>query len=215
MISSKYDAFFLDCDGVILDSNSVKTDAFFELAQPYGKDVANQFVEYHHVNGGISRFEKIKYLYKDILQIKNWHEKSNQSIEKFGQIVKTKLVTAKEAPGLRDFLDKISGYDCYVVSGGMQSELRQIFFEKKLDGYFKGIYGSPDSKYQIVDAILKKMNYKSPLFVGDSKLDYQVADHYGMTFIFLTRYTEFSQWQNFFSEKNIKALDNISEIEAA
>ena len=93
--------------------------------------------------------------------------------------------------------------------------LDKYFFEKKLDGYFKGIYGSPDSKYQIVDAILKKMNYKSPLFVGDSKLDYQVADHYGMTFIFLTRYTEFSQWQNFFSEKNIKALDNISEIEAA
>ena len=56
---NKYDCFIFDCDGVILDSNKIKTEAFFSLALPYGKGIAKLLVDYHTQNGGISRYLKI------------------------------------------------------------------------------------------------------------------------------------------------------------
>ena len=51
-----------DFDGVILNSNNIKAEAFGELYNKYGKKIENKVVEYHYENLGISRIEKIKYL---------------------------------------------------------------------------------------------------------------------------------------------------------
>ena len=51
-------AIFWDFDGVIADSVNVKTDAFYELYLPYGKNIAEKVKEYHLANGGFS-FQKI------------------------------------------------------------------------------------------------------------------------------------------------------------
>ena len=39
---NKYDSFFFDCDGVLLDSNKIKTDAFYEIGKEYSIEVADQ-----------------------------------------------------------------------------------------------------------------------------------------------------------------------------
>jgi len=44
---NKYKTLVFDCDGVILDSNRVKTDAFHKAALFYGGEVADIFVQYH------------------------------------------------------------------------------------------------------------------------------------------------------------------------
>ena len=50
----EYLTLVFDCDGVLLDSNKVKTDAFYKSALPYGENAANELVSYHKENGGIS-----------------------------------------------------------------------------------------------------------------------------------------------------------------
>ena len=44
---SKYKSIIFDCDGVILNSNSVKTQAFYLIAKSFGDEIADSFIEYH------------------------------------------------------------------------------------------------------------------------------------------------------------------------
>ena len=50
-----YSTIIFDCDGVVLDSNKVKTQAFFDIAEPWGNKAQNLLTKYHVNNGGISR----------------------------------------------------------------------------------------------------------------------------------------------------------------
>ena len=41
----QYRTWIFDCDGVLLDSNRVKTQAMFEAAKPHGEDAAMKLVD--------------------------------------------------------------------------------------------------------------------------------------------------------------------------
>ena len=56
-INEKLFTSFFDCDGVILNSNKVKTNAFYKIALEYGDESAKKLVNYHIKNGGISRYK--------------------------------------------------------------------------------------------------------------------------------------------------------------
>ena len=64
----RYSTLLFDCDGVILDSNRLKTSAFFTAALPYGMRAAEALVEYHRENGGISRYRKFTYFLQEIVK---------------------------------------------------------------------------------------------------------------------------------------------------
>lgn len=42
-----YTTLVFDCDGVVLDSNKVKTEAFYQATLPYGEAAAQAMVDYH------------------------------------------------------------------------------------------------------------------------------------------------------------------------
>ncbi|MDX1757946.1 MAG: HAD family hydrolase, partial [Marinobacter sp.] len=67
MSLSRYASWVFDCDGVILNSNRVKTEAFYQAALPYGESAARALVEYHVNNGGISRYAKFERFLTTIL----------------------------------------------------------------------------------------------------------------------------------------------------
>ena len=56
----EYEYFFFDCDGVILDSNKLKSSAFAESLVDEPSSLIANFIEYHKKNGGISRYEKFR-----------------------------------------------------------------------------------------------------------------------------------------------------------
>ena len=206
---SNYKTFFFDCDGVILDSNKVKTAAFYDVALPFGKDIAEEFVDYHKQNGGISRFEKMKYLLEKVGQYSE--EKWQELVDQYANIVKQKLLTAGLNKGIEAYLQSLpKDSKKYIVSGGAQSELEWVFKERNLDHYFDGIYGSPRTKYQIIEEI---GDYAKPsLFFGDSRLDYEVARDCKMDFIFFTNLTEFKEWENYFKDLSIKIVKDFEEL---
>ena len=59
----KYKSIVFDCDGVVLDSNVVKTEAYFRTAKNLGATdaQAQALVEYHVKLGGISRYHKFEW----------------------------------------------------------------------------------------------------------------------------------------------------------
>ena len=54
-----------DLDGVILESVHCKTVAFRDLYQEFGTEIQNKVEEHHIRNGGVSRYEKIKFYHEN------------------------------------------------------------------------------------------------------------------------------------------------------
>ena len=208
----KYNTIIFDCDGVILDSNKTKTEAFYLLAQPYGKDVADLLVDYHTRNGGISRYLKIKHLVEVILDKKD-SELERKLVKQYGDIVYSELLKVDFIKGFLSFM-KVFGQEKtnFILSGGDQDELQRVFSHRDMSHWFSRILGSPLSKFVNVKSILPNIQADTTILFGDSKLDFEVADHFGFDFVFIYEKTEFKSWNNFFSDKDVLCVKNWNSI---
>jgi phosphoglycolate phosphatase-like HAD superfamily hydrolase len=74
-----------DCDGVILDSVPVKTRAFARLAEPFGPEARDRFVMYHTVHGGVSRYKKFEWFFREVLGREISQEESTQWGRRFAE----------------------------------------------------------------------------------------------------------------------------------
>ena len=61
-----YKTIFFDCDGVILDSNRIKTSAFFKVAKDFGhpeiEENAEKLAAFQIENPSLNRFEIFDHL---------------------------------------------------------------------------------------------------------------------------------------------------------
>ena len=53
-----YKTFIFDCDGVLLNLNKIKSNAFYLSTLKYGLEIANEFLDYHK-NGGFQDTKSI------------------------------------------------------------------------------------------------------------------------------------------------------------
>ena len=210
----KYKTIVFDCDGVILDSNKIKSQAFYDVAIEFGEQAAKQLLDYHIQRGGISRFLKFEWFVKTVLKKEDYEGLVSILLQKYADIIERELLLCSIAESLDIFREKTKYADWMVVSGGKQEELISLFTKRKINHYFnKGIFGSPDSKNTIIEREIKNGNIIFPaLYIGDSKYDYEVSTSLGLDFIFLKGWTEFKEWESFFKDKNIHIFDNIKTI---
>ena len=64
----RYHSLIFDCDGVILNSNQIKSDAFYNVAKQFGDIAAKKLLKFHLENGGISRYKKFEYLMSNLIK---------------------------------------------------------------------------------------------------------------------------------------------------
>ena len=181
-----YKCLIYDFDGVICDSVNLKTEAFESLYSSYGEEVVKKVRDHHLLNGGISRFEKFKYFSESILN----KEISKIELEilgkQFSDIVLNKIIHAPINPGVIEFIESnISHSLQFICSGTPHEEMNHIIIEKKMGKYFKGVFGSPDSKPKIINHILSKYELMPAqvLFFGDAMTDYNAAKETSIDFI--------------------------------
>lgn len=190
-----YQTIAFDCDGVLLNSNAIKTEAFFISTVSYGEENARSLVDYHMRNGGISRYKKFDYFLKQILD-KSWYNQSELAklLRIYEREVVNRLLSCEVGEGLKALRKKTKASKWFVVSGGDQNELRFVFKERGLDYLFDGgVYGSPDTKEQIFKRHLTVDNKeagKRTAYLGDSQYDYEVAQKFGIDFIFVSGWSE-------------------------
>jgi HAD superfamily hydrolase (TIGR01549 family) len=208
---TQYQTLVFDCDGVILNSNRIKTQAFYDVAKVYGHDPAQTLKDYHVQNGGISRYKKFEYLLTNILQKPVESQELKKLLSNFSKEVKKALLTCEVAKNIKELRDKTKNTKWLIVSGGDQTELREFFKKKGLDVYFDGgIFGSPDDKNTILKNERGKCNIiGKSLFLGDSMYDYQAASVAQMDFIFLSKWTEVENWKDEFLNNSCSDLSEL------
>ena len=97
-----YETFIFDCDGVILNSNKIKTKAFYDTAKVFGDKSALALKDYHVLNGGISRYEKFRYLFNNILCRPVETKQIEKLLLNFSNEVKKALLTCEMADNIKE-----------------------------------------------------------------------------------------------------------------
>lgn len=183
---SDYDVYIFDCDGVILDSNQLKIDAMqaaLKSILPDSKYI-DICVDYFRNNFGKSRFHHVDVFVNDYLQLDEVAKEQTKKriLDAYSSQCKTLYLSAEITPGFIEFIKGLDGHK-YVASGSEQGELREVFQERGLDVYFKGIFGSPVRKPQLVSNILAKEESASTIMFGDAISDMEAANINAIDFI--------------------------------
>lgn len=199
-----YDEIILDFDGVILDSNMIKENAVRKAASLYLDEAGcDEFTDYFVGNNGIPREIKIRKFFPEEASFIKVLDEYNSLLDKL-------LAEAKYTEGFEGFLNKLAYYGKkpHILSGGSREEIAGLLERRGIKDSFKSIMGGPLTKFENLD----KAGIKGKvLYIGDSRIDYEVAVKYGFDFIFMYGYTQFSGWREFFSEiKNIKFIKNLN-----
>jgi beta-phosphoglucomutase-like phosphatase (HAD superfamily) len=143
-----WEAVFFDFDGVILDSADIKTRAFAEMFRHFGPEIEAEVVAYHLTHEGISRFNKFRYFYENILCREITEEEMQHLGEMFSNLVLQQVLESPFVEGVLETLEQLHtlGIPAYIVSGTPHEEINYIVKEKGLSHFFKAVHGSPRKK---------------------------------------------------------------------
>ena len=211
----KYNTIIFDCDGVILNSNFQKIEAYRNTAISYGasKIQAEDLVSYHVSLTGISRNVKFKYFLKEIMGEHVTDSSMKKLVDNLNIEVITLLKNCEVASGIEKLKSHTKKSTWMVASGGDQEELRFLFKDKGIASFFEGgIYGSPSSKHQIVEEKMKDKNFLPTLFLGDSLYDIQTAQKYKLDFIFIYGWTDLKDWKKICNENGLPYVEKIQDL---
>ncbi|KRT68802.1 MAG: haloacid dehalogenase domain-containing protein hydrolase [candidate division NC10 bacterium CSP1-5] len=178
-------AVVLDFDGVIVESLDVKAEAFAILFAEHREHV-EAIVRLHRENGGMSRYEKFRIIYRDYLQ-QPLDPATMAALDlRFSSLVRDRVIAAPFVPGAAEFIRTMAGrLPLYVVSGTPQEEIRAIMRARGLDALFRGVYGSPTAKGEWLTQIAAREGGDPSriIFIGDGRADLEGARQAGMRFI--------------------------------
>ncbi len=214
MSLSKYKTLIFDCDGVVLNSNMVKTQAFFRAAAPYGNKAAQALVDYHIANGGVSRYKKFEYFLQNLVTPDSLGPTLQDLLTRFAAEVHQGLLTCEVANSLQTLRENTPGIRWLIVSGGDQNELRDIFSERGISSFFDGgIYGSPDTKEVILHRELERSNILTPaILFGDSRYDHIAAKSIAIDFLFVHNWSEFSDYEQYCKNNALTTIASLSDL---
>lgn len=159
----------------------VRDKGFKIIFRDFPTELVEKLVEYHNINGGLSRYVKIRYFYEEILGKIITEEEVMSLANKFSDVMRDELINPTLL--IKDSLDFIRAnhtkYNMHVVSGSDQNELIFICEKLKLKDFFISIHGSPTPKNQLVSDLVQKYSYlhQETLLIGDSINDLEAAQN--------------------------------------
>ena len=179
-------AVVLDFDGVLVESNAMKTRAFEDLAALYPEH-RQAMMAYHLAHFSRPRHEKFKH-YIHHLRGRVGDEGLFQRMERqFSELVVSRVVASPFVCGAQLFLEEFSQrLPLYISSVTPQDELQRIIHMRGMESYFQDIYGDPPrSKVEAIRHVLSRhgLTPAELIFVGDSPSDYHAAAETGVEFL--------------------------------
>jgi len=184
---SDYSIILLDFDGVILESVAVKTETFRKLFADK-TDYVEKIVNFHIQNGGMSRFDKFRYIYSEILHEELTETRFNSLCDNFAKYVYEGVINSPFVKCADKFIEKCyrDKIPLYLVSATPEEEIIQITKDIGIYDKFNHVYGSPMTKADCITQVLQENNItqnpQKALFFGDAINDYKAANKTGISF---------------------------------
>lgn len=204
-----YKYILFDFDGVLVDSNSIRHKGFATLFRLFPEKEVEELFHFSQKNGGMSRFEKIRYFFTQIRNENITEEKIFEYAKQYSVIVKEQVILSNAIPGSVDFLESFKdSYTFALISASDQEELRDICHVRNIDSYFEEILGSPTLKAENISMLFAKKGWKKEesVYIGDSPNDLKAAMANNLDFIGL------NSVEVHWNKESIITIDSFSQL---
>ncbi|MDC0289931.1 HAD family hydrolase [bacterium] len=193
---------FIDFDGVISDTNTLKEKNINEAYKYIFGEYNSEFVDFFTRNNGVPREIKLKQYFDS--------PKVEGQILKQYFLLNENLLDANLASGFLDYLKINNESHIYILSGGDKNEISSFLVKNNILHFFNEIFTGPKTKSENLSGCTLSSN---DIFIGDSRHDYLVAREYNLNFIFMTDFSQESQPYSFIDNpvvitKNFETLVN-------
>jgi len=180
-----------DFDGVLVDSNALKRNAYFEVFQ--NVPGAGAFIETalgEDVDG--DRYDIIGLILQrlvaagEIAEVAENARAVERLAEHYNRICEGAVAMAPEMHGCSDVLQRLAErYPLYVNSATPEEPLRRIIHRRGWMHLFRNVLGRPRTKVENLRLILEREGIPSNAltFIGDSPHDLEAAENCGCRFI--------------------------------
>ena len=212
---SNVKAVVFDCDGVILQSNTLKSNAFGDVLKAYDPDDVATFVSWHKATGGVSRFYKFAHFFRDVQKHRDWEVLTEDACQAFGDVVSAGLKVCETVPGFDALVEQLAnaGVPMAVNTGGAEEEVREVFALRGMDKEIGIIFGSPTTKSKNMEK-LRDLGLATPgcAYLGDSKLDFELACDFDLAFYFVSHESEWEQGVEVTLNANMTVVQDLTEL---
>jgi phosphoglycolate phosphatase-like HAD superfamily hydrolase len=178
-------ALIFDFDGVILDSNAVKTDAFRAVFSRFPEH-ENAMMRYHDAHVSLSRYQKFSYLVEELLGRGGDIALVNELADDFAARLRDRMDVCAFVPGARELLEVLSSrLPLYVASVTPEAELLRLLEVHHIGHHFRRVFGCPPwAKPDAVAEIVRELGgAEGVALIGDSAGDQRAAAAHGVEFI--------------------------------
>lgn len=212
----EYDLIVLDCDGVILNSNFLKLNAFNDIVKSFGENSYSKYLSSDVNKLGVNRFEKFKFLCNNILSLKTKEIKIKYDIllEEYNLKLRNGLKNVEMTNFFNNPLFKNLN-DVIVVSAAYEIELKEVLKEKGVLSFVSDskIFGSPKNKVENIKSYLDGHTHLKCLLIGDSKSDYDTAKEMGFDFYYIDFWSaEENDVKNDLKDKSTKYFNLLDDV---
>lgn len=196
-------ALVFDFDGVILDSEPIKLEAFSTIFadSPHALDRIRKYNAQHR---GVPRSDKIRYICEYVLRVDDLEATVQHYLMLYADTLQTALLHAPLVPGIRHFLDQ-TPQPKLICSSAPAKEVTILLDAHNVAQYFVQVFGYPARKLQVLQQL--KQQYDSLIFFGDAIADYEVAQAAYVPFIGVTGPTA----RHRFTNLDIPAIDQFTD----
>lgn len=206
IFSKDYSSVLLDMDGVLFDSNFQKEhNIYSSVINYYPRETAKKFTEYFIALNGVPREEKIFGYFPNT-------EVAEKILYDYNKLNDNSLGEVSFIPGVKSFIEYLANkkVPLHLLSGGGLKEVNWLLANKKVKSYFSEIMGGPLKKKEN----LEKVTLKKPvIYFGDSNVDFEISQLFNYDFVFVSGYTQFINWQSFFSNKENKVIRDFKQLQ--
>lgn len=210
-----------DFDGVLVDSNSLKRAAFYDLFKDAGsidkKMIDDAWTEIDGQNK--TRFEFIRAVFsKSGKSRAELEDLVKLYAEKYDEIVQEGIKSGGLITGAWEVLDNFSRqHRIYIDSATPDTNLQKTVDMLGIRRFLKGVYGkeiiglfsNPDSKKIVLKKIMdsEKVSGDEVLFVGDGEVDRDAASAYSCKFVGIANESNgWTEAEKFITIKSIAEL---------
>lgn len=179
-------AVVFDFDGVLVDTVALKSRAFVELF-PDRSELHAAILDHHRRHLGLSRFEKLRWIHEELLGSSIEPADLDRLAARYSDLVVEGVLSAPPVAGAIETLELVGrlGTPAFIASGTPQPELRRIVAARDWPIRFRGVFGSPARKPDILRRIAEDNGWapRELLFVGDGLSDWRAARATGVPFV--------------------------------